>query len=65
MIDGKPIRPANYSIGKDLSSPFAHQITVSSINFLKNITVGMQLYAWYNGGWIAKKNRVLRIDLLK
>ena len=34
---------------------------MSSTNFHKNVAVGMQTWVWYNGGWVAKKPRTLRI----
>ena len=58
-MDGKKVKPFNISI--PINSSYTHSLPVSSINFRKNITLGMQLYAWYNGGWIIKKSRVLRI----
>ena len=58
-MDGKKVKPFNISIA--LNGSYTHKLPVSSINFRKNITLGMQLFAWYNGGWISKKSRLLRI----
>ena len=64
VIDGKAARPSNLTISRNLTSSLSHTLSVSSTNFLKNVTIGLQLFSWYNGDWINKKSRTLRNTIL-
>ncbi len=60
IIDNKAAKPTNFTIPHNNTSPLSHTLTLSSTNFHKNVSIGLQLFAWYNGGWISKKTRTLR-----
>lgn len=60
LIDGKAAKPSNITFPRNTTFSLSHTLSVSSTNFHKNVSIGLQLFAWYEGGWISKKPRTLR-----
>ena len=61
-MDGRKVKP--YNISLNINGSLNQSLSVSSVNFRKNVTLSMQLFAWYNGDWILKKARLLRTPSL-
>jgi hypothetical protein len=62
-IDAKKVKPFNLTVPQNGS--ISHLISVNNVNFRKNVTIGLTLYAWFNGDWVNKKSRLLRNFSLK
>ncbi len=60
VVDGKQAKPFNISFSINQSEPLVHNLTLNSLNFYKNVSINLQLFAWYNGGWLNKKSRKIR-----
>lgn len=59
VIDGKNYNPTNLSItiGPNVTIP-AYSFNLSSVNFNKNATIPLRLFAWYNGQWTLSRQSI-------
>ena len=60
VIDGKSYNPTNLSItiGPNVTIP-AYTFNLSSVNFNKNATIPLRLFAWYNGQWTLSRQSII------
>lgn len=61
MVDSKAIKSFNLTLSKDQSEPMSHTLTINKNNFKRNVSVKVEMFVWYNGGWVSKKPRNIRI----